>query len=71
VARVVLDGFVSEEQALAFVRWYEGGGEQAFSDHLDIIGMESRNGCLVDVRHKGNSGRYWDQDGGSFEVKLK
>jgi len=33
--------FKTKEKAQHFVDWFDGGGEQAFNDHLDCIG-ESR-----------------------------
>jgi len=52
--QVTIKGFKTERQALEFLQWYEGGGEQAFGDHLDIVDMTSDDGCYIDVNHKGN-----------------
>ena len=55
---VLIKGFKSAAQAQAFLDWYEGGGEQAFYDHLDIIGLDAEDGCNIDVK-KG----YTDSEG--------
>jgi len=59
--QVTIGGFLTKKQAKEFLTWYEGGGEQAFYDHLDIIGEDVDEGCLIDVGRKGNSGRYYDE----------
>lgn len=57
---VKISGFKTEKQALEFMKWYEGGGEQQFYDHLDCVEMSPNDGCIIDVSRKGNSGRYYD-----------
>ena len=48
-----LKGFKTPEQAEEFISWYEGGGEQAFYEHLQCVGEFSPDdGCNVDVRKK-------------------
>ena len=54
MTKVTIDGFKTPEQAMEFLNWYEGGGEQYFYDHLDIVGKTPDDGCNIDVRHKGN-----------------
>lgn len=66
-----LSGFKTEEQALEFIRWYEGGGEQAFYDHLQDRDMSTKNGWSVNVSRKGNSGRYWDVNNNTISVEIK
>jgi hypothetical protein len=66
---VLIKGFKNKEHALEFVRWYEGGGEQNFYDHLDIVGVDSV--CNVNVSHKGNTGRYWDETDEQISITLK
>jgi hypothetical protein len=44
---VRFDGFKTEQQAIEFIAWYEGIGEQIFADHLDIINMPVEDGCFV------------------------
>lgn len=58
---VTLKGFKNKKQALEFLRWYEGGGEQMFYDHLQIVDMSPEDGCNIDLGHKGNSKSYWDE----------
>ena len=67
---VKLTGFRTLEQAIEFLDWYEGGGEQQFYDHLQIVDKSPRDGCNVDVSYKGNSGCY-DVNGGEVSAKLK
>ena len=49
---VIIKGFKTKEQAKAFLEWYEGGGEQYFSDHLDIMELNYKDGCYIDC-HRG------------------
>lgn len=69
--KVTIDGFKTKEQALAFLSWYEGGGEQTFYEYLDIVGKDQNNGCNINIHRKGNSGYYYDElkDGYYAEVK--
>lgn len=69
--KVVIEGFKTKEQALEFLHWYEGGAEQQFDDHLDIVGKDRDDGCYIDVTRKGNTGRYYDvlEDGYVAQVK--
>lgn len=69
--KVTIDGFKTKEQALEFLNWYEGGGEQQFYDHLYDVDKTPIDGCLINVSRKGNSGRYYDEllDGYYAEVK--
>jgi len=68
--KVTLGGFKTKKQAMEFLKWFEGGGEQQFYDHLDIIGMPTKDGCNVNVSRKGNTSRYYDDlpDGYYAEV---
>lgn len=50
--KVVLEGFKTKKQALEFLHWYEGSGEQQFYDHLDIMEMHKEDGCNIDVSQK-------------------
>ncbi len=63
--KVTIGGFKTKKQAKAFLDWYEGGGEQQFYDHLDILDMSADDGCNIDVR------RGYDEldDGYYAEVK--
>ena len=66
-----LEGFKTQEQALEFIKWYEGGGEQQFWDHLHDVGMSPKDGCNIDVRHPGNTGRYYDLNDSEISAKVK
>ena len=35
--KVVIDGFKNKKHAEMFIKWYEGGGEQAYGDHVNCI----------------------------------
>lgn len=65
---VKLKGFTTKDQAIEFLRWYEGGGEQYFYDHLSIVGKNPKDGCNIVCSHKGNSGRYWDENNGEISA---
>ena len=69
--KITIGGFKTKKQAKEFLDWYEGGGEQQFYEHLDIIGKSADNGCNINVSRKGNNGRYFDDlpDGYYAEVK--
>jgi hypothetical protein len=67
---VKIDGFRTKKQALEFLSWYEGGGEQAFYEHLPCRGMDPKDGCNIDVHHKGNTGRYYDVNGTEISAKV-
>lgn len=69
--KVIIDGFKTKEQAKAFMNWYEGGGEQYFDDHLDIIGLDKNNGCNVDMMRKGNTGKYYDETRYGYRIEVK
>ena len=64
-------GFKTRQQALEFIKWYEGGGEQQFYEHLQILGKSPNDGCNVDVSHKGNTGRYWDEHEDDIKVNVQ
>jgi hypothetical protein len=68
--RAVFDGFETKEKALAFIRWFEGEGEQFFYDHLDMTDQpkESSTVCMT---HEGNSGSYWDETDMDVIVQLR
>ena len=73
---VKLGGFKTQKQAMAFLEWYEGGGEQYFYDHLDIIGLSVDDGCNIDVNRRGNSVRgkrasYYDINGNEIYAEVK
>jgi hypothetical protein len=68
---VTISGFRTLAQAKEFLSWYEGGGEQAFYDHLDCVGMSPKDGCNIDVTHKGNTGQYFDLVGNEVKGFLK
>lgn len=68
---VTFSGFKTEKQALEFISWYEGGGEQFFYDHLQTVGLSTNNGCNVDVQHKGNHKYYIDRVPGGFMAKVR
>lgn len=53
-------GFVSEEAALTFIKWYEGGGEQSFYDWIDCQAVPGVK-ALVDMSYVGNTGKYYDE----------
>ena len=59
--KVIVDGFKTKKQAKEFLSWYEGGGEQQFYDHLDIVGKSPDDGCNIDVCRKGNTEKYYDE----------
>ena len=46
---VKIGGFRTKEQALEFLDWYGGGGEQWFGEHLGMIDKKTEDGCLIDV----------------------
>ena len=68
---VKLDGFKTKKQALEFLQWYEGGGEQAFYEHLRIMDMKPSDGCNIDVHRKGNKGRYYDDNEDGYVAFVK
>jgi hypothetical protein len=68
---VKLENFRTKKQALEFLSWYEGGGEQQFYDHLDIVGMDPDDGCNIDVGYRGNTGRYYDIVGEEIIAQVK
>lgn len=68
---VTLNGFKNEKQALEFLNWFEGGGEQFFYDHLQIREMSTKDGWGVDIHHKGNYKYYIDRVDGGFAVKVR
>ena len=45
---VKLEGFKTKKQAEQFLSWYGRQGEQSFYDELDIVGLDSDDGCNVD-----------------------
>lgn len=49
---VLIKGFKTKKQANEFLTWYEGGGEQQFFDHLDIVGLSIEDGCNINVDKK-------------------
>lgn len=49
---VLIKGFKTKKQATEFLTWYEGGGEQQFFDHLDIVGLSIEDGCNINVDKK-------------------
>ncbi len=67
---VTVNGFKTKAQALEFLKWYEGSGEQQFFDHLEITGKTPSDGCNINVSREGNTGRYYDElsDGYFAEV---
>jgi hypothetical protein len=79
--KVTLTGFKTKEQAKEFLKWYEGGGEQEFYDHLDIVGKNPDDGCTINIHRKGfkritpniseSNGCYYDElvDGYLAEVR--
>jgi len=68
---VKLTGFKTMKQALEFLSWYEGGGEQQFYDHLEMVGKSAADGCNVDMHHKGNTGKYYDVNENEVSAKIK
>ena len=40
-SKVVVE-FDTPEEAAEFISWYDGGGEQLYYEHLDIIGKERK-----------------------------
>ena len=69
---VKINGFRTKEQAIEFMNWYEGGGEQQFYDHLYCVEKDPKDGCDVDMLYKGNAG-FYDDNGNeiSFQVRSK
>jgi hypothetical protein len=47
---VTIKGFKTAEQAKEFLNWYEGGGEQQFYEHLDIVELSPDDGCNINCR---------------------
>ena len=68
---VKISGFKTQEQALEFLRWYEGGGEQAFYEHLGCVDKSPKDGCTINVSKKGNTGRYYDIVGNEIHAEVK
>jgi hypothetical protein len=68
--KVIVDGFKTKAQAKEFMKWYEGGGEQMFYDHLDIVGKSADDGCNVNMDRKGNTGRYYDETIDGYRVEV-
>lgn len=66
---VLIKGFKNKEQALAFIGWYEGSGEQSAYDWL----QENCPDCPVttNMHHKGNTGRYYNIDDEKVTIFLK
>lgn len=46
---VTIGNFRTKKQALEFLDWYEGGGEQQFHDHIEIVGLNPNDGCYINV----------------------
>jgi hypothetical protein len=57
---VTIAGFKNKEDALTFLEWYEGSGEQSFDDW---VACEDPHDIPtnVDVSYKGNTGSYYDE----------
>lgn len=51
MTKVTIEGFKTPKQAQEFIDWYEGGGEQQFYEHLEIVDMSPEDGCNIDC-HK-------------------
>lgn len=49
---LVLRGFKTRKQAEEFLIWYGNSGEQAFYDHLDIVGLDPEDGCNLEYSKK-------------------
>ncbi len=63
---VTLKGFKTEKQAAEFLSWYSNSGEQAFYDHLDIVGLDPNDGCNIDCHKKGNYVNCFSKEGNTL-----
>lgn len=73
--KVTIQGFKTKAQALRFLEWYEGGGEQAFYEHLNIIDKDPDDGCSIDVNfkgnHRGNNKGCYVEDADGYTARVK
>lgn len=68
---VQIENFKTKKQALEFIHWYEGGGEQQFYDHLDIVGMNPDNGCNVNMDKYPNSNKFFLIDENVIKIRVE
>jgi hypothetical protein len=67
---VKIDGFKSRKQALAFLKWYEGQGEQWFYDYCAETDNDTRN-TNIDLSVFDDQGRYWTENGNDIVARVK
>jgi hypothetical protein len=64
---VKISGFKTKKQAAEFLNWYEGGGEQQFYDHLDILHMNPDDGCNINC----DKNYVYDEENKCIEAEVK
>ncbi len=68
---ICIKGFQTEKQAHEFLTWYINSGEQAFYDHLEIIGLNPDDGCNIKCNRKGNYKNSLDKKGNVLIAHLE